>query len=66
MGKGSGRKQLRLLADSTTDVSFAVGSVYVSGEYDIRKVMHTADENMYQDKQEYYRLHLDKDRRRKL
>lgn len=57
-------KQLRTLADSTPDVSFAIGSVHVSGEYDIRKVMHAADESMYRDKQEYYRLHPEKDRRK--
>ncbi len=56
-------RQLRSLADST-DVSFAVGSVYASGDYDIRKVLHTADERMYKDKQEYYRQHPEKDRYR--
>ena len=56
-------QQLRSLADSTPDVSFAVGSVHAAGEYDIRKLMHTADELMYKDKQEYYRLHPEKDRR---
>ena len=57
-------KQLRALADSTPDVSFAVGCVYVTGEYDIRNAMKNADERMYKDKQEYYRLHPEKDRRR--
>ena len=56
-------KQLRSLMDSTPDVSFAIGSVYAAGEYDIRELMHTADERMYQDKQEYYRLHPEKDSR---
>ncbi len=58
-------KQLRSLADSTADVSFAIGTVHVSGEYDIRKVMHIADERMYKDKQEYYRMHPEKDRRKR-
>ena len=57
-------KQLRTLTDSTPDVSFAIGYVYVTGEYDIRNAMKTADERMYKDKQEYYRLHPEKDRRR--
>ena len=56
--------QLRSLADSTPDVSFAVGSVYVTGEYDIRTAMNAADELMYKDKQEYYRNHPEKDRRK--
>lgn len=57
-------KQLRTLADSTPDVSFAVGAVHVTGEYDIRQAMHTADGRMYRDKQEYYMTHPEKDRRR--
>jgi diguanylate cyclase (GGDEF)-like protein len=57
-------QQLRSLADSTPDLSFAVGSVHAAGEYDIRKLMHTADELMYKDKQEYYRQHPEKDRRK--
>lgn len=57
-------QQLYSLANSTPDVSFAVGTVYVTGEYDIRTAMKNADERMYKDKQEYYRLHPDKDRRK--
>ena len=56
--------QLYSLANSTPDVSFAVGPVYVTGEYDIRHAMKTADERMYSDKKEYYRLHPEKDRRK--
>lgn len=56
--------QFRTLADSTPDVSFAIGSVYVTGEFDIRNAMKNADERIYKDKQEYYRLHPEKDRRR--
>jgi diguanylate cyclase (GGDEF)-like protein len=47
--------QLRLLADSTEHISFAVGAVYCKGDYDIISAMHTADERMYKDKQNYYR-----------
>lgn len=56
--------QLRALADSTEDVSFAIGTVSCSGEYDICRAMQTADENMYKDKEEFYRLHPEKDRRK--
>ena len=57
-------QQLYSLANSTPDVSFAVGYVHVTGEYDIRNAMKTADDRMYEDKQEYYRLHPDKSRRK--
>ncbi len=57
-------KQLRSLMNSMPDVSFAIGLVYATGEYDIREIMQTADERMYKDKQEYYRLHAEKDRRK--
>ncbi|WP_155984105.1 hypothetical protein [Ruminococcus sp. FC2018] len=32
-------RQLRSLADNTHDVSFAVGTAYVQGDYDICKAM---------------------------
>ena len=57
-------RQLYSLANSTPDVSFAVGSVYLTDKFDIRNAMKTADERMYKDKQEYYRQHPEKDRRR--
>ncbi len=47
--------QLRGMADKTTDVSFAVGSVYCTGAYDISAAIQEADERMYRDKKEYYR-----------
>ena len=52
------------MAANTNDVSFAVGSVHCSGEYDINAAIQEADERMYQDKKEYYRTHPDKDRRK--
>ena len=55
--------QLRSLADSTHDVSFAVGSAWYSGSYDINKALQTADERMYQDKDKYYAEHPEKERR---
>ncbi len=56
--------QLKGMAANTNDVSFAVGSVHCSGEYDINAAIQEADERMYQDKKEYYRTHPDKDRRK--
>ncbi len=47
--------QLRGMAESTKDVSFAVGSVYCTGEYDINAAIQEADERMYLDKKEYYK-----------
>lgn len=58
-------QQLRTMADSTPDVSFAVGTAYLTGDYSIIKAMQTADERMYNDKEEYYRLHPEKDRRKR-
>ena len=49
--------ELKTLADSAQDVSFAIGTTIVTGKYDISRAMQEADEHMYQDKQEYYRLH---------
>ena len=57
--------QLRTLTGTTSDVRFAVGTVHAAGKYDICKAMQTADERMYKDKEEYYRLHPEKDRRRR-
>ena len=52
--------ELRKLAEYTKDVSFAVGSAFFTGDYHICQAMQTADERMYKDKQEYYRLNPDK------
>lgn len=56
--------QLRALADNTNDVSFAVGTQFCTGSYDIQKAMQAADGAMYRDKQDYYRRHPEKDRRK--
>ncbi len=58
-------QQLRDLADTTADISFAIGSSYCTGEYDICRAMQDADGKMYKDKEEYYRLHPEKDRRKR-
>ncbi|WP_029319002.1 GGDEF domain-containing protein [Butyrivibrio sp. AE3004] len=47
-------RQLKGMADNTYDVSFAVGSVYCHGEYDLNTAIQAADEQMYQDKKAYY------------
>ena len=56
--------QLKRLADETSDVSFAVGSVYCTGKYDVNAAMKEADEEMYKDKREYYKNNPHKDRRK--
>ena len=57
--------QLRRLADNTSDVNFAVGIEYCTGNYDIYRAMQEADGKMYRDKAEFYRLHPEKDRRKR-
>ena len=46
--------QLKGMADNTPDVSFAVGSVFCEGTYDIANAISIADEHMYQDKKKHY------------
>ena len=55
--------QLHTLTENTPDVSFAVGTVWVTGQYDISTAMQIADERMYVDKEEYYRQHPEKKKR---
>ena len=57
--------QLRGLSENTSDVSFAVGISYSTGEYDITAEIQTADEDMYRDKRLYYKNHPEKDRRKR-
>ena len=57
--------QLKSLTDSTEDVSLALGTAYCKGEYNIHTAMQNADEKMYKDKEEYYRRHPEKDRRKR-
>ena len=52
--------ELRKLADDTDNVSFAVGTGVFTGDYNIINAMQIADERMYIDKQEYYRLNPEK------
>ncbi|WP_295156474.1 diguanylate cyclase domain-containing protein [uncultured Ruminococcus sp.] len=55
--------ELRRLAADTDNVSFAVGTGFFTGDYDVINAMQIADERMYIDKQEYYRLNPEKKRR---
>ena len=56
--------QLKGMADNTNDVSFAVGSCFCKGSYDINNAIQEADERMYIDKKEYYATHPEMDRRK--
>ena len=56
--------RLRSLANNTPDVSFAIGTEFCSGEYDINKAIQAASDDMYQDKKEFYDSHPEMDRRR--
>lgn len=55
--------KLGVLAENTPDVSFAVGTKWVEGDYDILAAMQTADQNMYLDKEAFYQKHPEKNRR---
>lgn len=48
---------LRDSMDKSDSVKFAIGKCFGDKTLDIRKAMHIADERMYKDKEEYYRLH---------
>ena len=55
----------RTLMENTPEISFAMGCGFFTGEYDICRAMQIADERMYKDKEDYYRRHPEKDRRKK-
>lgn len=57
--------QLRGLSDNTTDVSFSVGMVFCGGDYNLQQALQIADQRMYADKEEYYRKHPERDRRKR-
>ena len=50
-------KALHKVSESPDSPSFAIGSVFSNKETDIRKMMQTADELMYQNKAQYYDQH---------
>ena len=55
--------ELRKMCENTSDVSFALGSGFFTGEYNISLAMQSADEEMYRDKKKYYLMHPEKKRR---
>ena len=55
--------RLRAYSEDPDMVSFSLGSCYSAGDCDIRKVMRTADKQMYLDKQHFYETHPDRRRR---
>ena len=51
-------RKIREVSESDNQrVNLAVGSFFDDTDLDIRKALHKADEDMYQDKQEYYARH---------
>ena len=50
-------EELRDHSEKSPSVKLAIGTCFGNKELDIRNAMHIADENMYQDKEEYYKLH---------
>ena len=51
-------RKIREVSESDNQrVNLAVGSFFDDTDLDIRKALHKADEDMYQDKQEYYSRH---------
>ena len=59
-------QRLHILAENTPDVSFAVGTEWVEGDYDIVTAMQNADKSMYMNKKEYYRQHPEKNWRKRI
>ena len=58
--------RLHALADNTPDVSFAAGTKWVEGDYDIHAVMQAADQNMYLNKEEFYHQHPEQNWRKNI
>ena len=50
-------RRVNEISKDQTRVSFAVGSSFAEENIDIRKLLHKADEDMYEDKKEYYARH---------
>ena len=58
-------RQLHSLTEGATDISFAIGTSYAEGAYDICQMLQIADEVMYKDKETYYSIHPERDRRKR-
>ncbi|MCR5847059.1 MAG: GGDEF domain-containing protein [Lachnospiraceae bacterium] len=50
-------RRIREIAEKQTKVNFAIGSCFEEGDIDIRRALRKADEDMYEDKKEYYSRH---------
>ena len=50
-------REIREISESQSKANMAIGSFFDDTDLDIRKALHKADEDMYQDKQEYYSRH---------
>ena len=50
-------RRLSEILKAQTDISFAFGCSFEDENIDIRKLLHKADEDMYEDKKEYYARH---------
>lgn len=50
-------RRIRELSEKQANVSFAIGSCFEWKDTDIRRALHKADEDMYEDKKEYYSRH---------
>ena len=48
---------LRVRAEESEEVRFAIGSYYADVKKDVRDAMRIADERMYEDKEKYYQQH---------
>ena len=54
------KDDIKRIASSNPDLSFAVGTCFVSDRRAIRPALHLADERMYEDKKKFYLEHPDK------
>lgn len=48
---------LRKISESTDKVHFSIGTVHKTDKYDLKSAMRQADEEMYADKERYYKEH---------
>ncbi len=48
---------LRIRAEESEEIRFAIGSCYADAKEDVRDAMRLADERMYEDKEKYYQQH---------
>ena len=49
--------RVKEISNTQTKVSFAIGRSFEEGDIDIRRALRKADEDMYEDKKEYYARH---------